>query len=101
MVLLAIFSISQSVWSSWRKLNSLKGSEAEIERLKAENKKLEEEKTFRQSNFYVEKEAREKLGLARDGETVYLREKAASEAAQNLAEKEAPNWQAWIELFSE
>jgi len=99
--LISIFSISQSVWNSYSKLGTLKGSETEIARLKAENKKLEEEKKFRQSDFYVEKQAREKLGLAREGEVVYLDEKSASSSSQAAEEEKIANWLSWVKLFTE
>ena len=45
----------------------------EVERLRAENQKLSEQiNSLRESTFSVEKIAREDLGMAKDGEIVYV-----------------------------
>jgi len=61
---------------SYTKMQELKQKNQDfverIEELTARNKKLEEERQFLQNNpAYLEKVAREKMGLIREGETVY------------------------------
>ena len=61
---------------SYSKMQELKQRNQEfyqrIQELEAKNKKLEEERQFLQNNpEYLEKFAREKMGLIRLGETVY------------------------------
>ena len=61
---------------SYSKMQELKQRNQEfyqrIQELEAKNKKLEEERQFLQNNpEYLEKFAREKMGLIRQGETVY------------------------------
>lgn len=61
---------------SYSKMQELKQKNLEfqqrIQALEAKNKKLEEERQFLKNNpEYLEKVAREKMGLIRQGETVY------------------------------
>ena len=97
--LISIFSLSQGVWSSFQKLGSLKKSDSEIAKLKGENERLKKEKAYRQSDFYIESAAREKLGLSKEGEKVYLKNISSSTSA-DLKEKKLANWQEWLELFT-
>jgi len=49
----------------------LRKTEAKLTRLKLENKELKEQINNLANSFYLEKMAREKLGLAKKGEIVY------------------------------
>lgn len=51
--------------------NEVKKMEQKLEELKSENEELKEEEKNLQNPFYIEKLAREKLGLAKKGEVVY------------------------------
>ncbi len=61
---------------SYSKMQELKQKNLEffqrIQQLEVKNKQLEQERQFLQNNpAYLEKVAREKMGLVRQGETVY------------------------------
>jgi len=67
----------------YTKLNDLKVKNArlgeQVLKLKEENKELtEEQKKLREDLLYIEKVAREELGLARDGEIIYKIEEEMS-----------------------
>ena len=76
-----------------------------LEKLNEENKKLEDQLKITQSEEFVEKQLRNKLGLAKEGEIVLVL--PDNETLKKLApvipnEEEAPlkpNWRKWMDLF--
>lgn len=72
---------------------------AQLQRQEAE---LKEEKERRQTEGFIEEEARSKLNKARAGESVVVLpgEKKEDESTQKK-EKPVPNWQKWVNLFRE
>ena len=76
-----------------------------VEKLKEENLKLQERLNEVQSEAYVEKELRDKLGLAKEGETILVlpEEDIVRSLAPKLTEEEEtlpdPNWKKWLKLF--
>jgi len=76
-----------------------------VEILKEENLKLQERLSEVQGEAYVEKELRDKLGLAKEGETVLVlpEEDIVRSLAPKLTEEEEtlpdPNWKKWLKLF--
>ncbi|MEK7106435.1 MAG: septum formation initiator family protein [Patescibacteria group bacterium] len=71
-----------------------------------EKSKLEEESRYVQSDFYLEKVAREELYLTKQGETVVIipseRDLIPTESP-NTSEKDnlqdRPNWKKWLKIF--
>lgn len=75
-------------------------SQKDLAELEAENRQLKDEKAYRETNFFVEKEAREKLGYAAEGEaTVIFRQEQASVSAEVEKEDEIPNWKRWLDFL--
>ena len=76
-----------------------------VEMLKEENLKLQERLNEVQGEAYVEKELRDKLGLAKEGETILVlpEEDIVRSLAPKPAEEEEtlpdPNWKKWLKLF--
>lgn len=83
------------------------GEQVKIAERKLEEAKLEKEEFFKKKEYYaseefIEEAARDKLNMARPGETIVV-------LPQNLAEvigrkekerlPELPNWQKWWKLF--
>lgn len=91
------FSLAKGTYNLWQRAERVK--EAQEERMEAEkkNRELKEKLEFVQSPKFVEKEAREKLGLAKPGETVVIM--TPQEATSSAVEKNLPNWKKWWELF--
>jgi cell division protein FtsB len=73
--------------------------ENELDRKQSHNKFLQEQLKYVQTNEFIERESREKLGLVKKGEVV-VQEKLESsinvDIEQNLSR---PNWKQWLELF--
>lgn len=89
-------SISQLV-KSWEKVDQVKKETVMIQKKNEELKvKLQEA----QSREFIEKIARDKLGLAKEGETVVILPVRPPEADSGQAPHEnIPNWQKWWKLF--
>ena len=85
--------------------NLIQKSEIKLKKALEENKKLEEQVKIVQSDEFVEKQLRNKLGLVREGEMVIVLPEAeiVKKLSPVIPEKEEtkpkPNWQKWMELF--
>jgi cell division protein FtsB len=80
-------------------------NEAKLEKIQKENEKLEEQLKIIQSDEFVEKQLRNKLGLVKEGEIVVVLPEAdiVKRLSPIIPEEEEvkpkPNWQRWIDLF--
>ena len=88
-------SISQLV-GSWGKIDEAK---KEMELSQKKNSELQAKLKEAQSPEFIEKIARDKLGLAKEGETVVILPPIEPEATKSAEEKIIPNWQKWWKLF--
>jgi cell division protein FtsB len=94
-------SISRIVGSG----EKVKQAQADLDRLKKENADLTKELSGLQSVGFIEKQARDKLGLARKGEIVVILpdEDKLRQLAPELSVKHydlpKSNWEKWIDLF--
>lgn len=71
--------------------------------LEVKNKELKKQLSEIKSTDFIEKTARDKLGLAREGETVVVIPEEALERvlgeAKKIEEIRLPNWQGWLRVF--
>lgn len=82
--------------------NSQKVVEAEqkLEELKQENEQLKQDFAYKQTDRFAEGEIRNKLGLARPGEDVYVVPKEESNQQSAISSQQnKSNWQKWRDLF--
>lgn len=77
-----------------------------LEKMEADNKELEKRIEDLQSQDHIEKQLRDKLGLAKEGEIVivlpdeeFLRSLAPKDEDE-IDELPSPNWKKWLELFN-
>lgn len=76
-----------------------------IEKAEAENKKLAEQLKITQSEEFLEKQLRDKLGLAKEGEIILVLPEAdivrklSPQIQEEIDAKPKPNWQKWVEMF--
>jgi len=95
-----IIVLSRSFLEFFSSGDRIKQSQEEVQKLVSENAKLKEEKDFRETNFFVEKEAREKLGYGIEGEsTVIFRQSPATSEAKLIIKEEKPNWLKWLDFL--
>lgn len=76
-------------------------AENRLEQLKEENKKLQEQREYTKSDEFREKEIRDKLGLAKEGEAVVVLPKDDSRESKENSKKPSgvPNYKKWWNLF--
>lgn len=83
----------------------IKKEETRLEKARQENERLSDQLKTIQSDDYIEKQFRDKLGLVKDGEIVVVLPEAeiVKKLSPQIPEEEEvkpkPNWQKWLELF--
>lgn len=105
LILAIIFAIFLGV-NSARKIMSFHGTaqnveeaEQKLKRLRVENEELQKELEYKGSDRFVEEEIRNKLGLAKEGETVVIVPKEENQQPASSNQQPAPNWQKWRDLL--
>ena len=80
-------------------------TKVKLEKINEENKKLAEQLEVTLSEEFIEKQLRDKLGLAKEGEIIIILPEASivKKLAPQIPEEEEvkpkPNWRKWLELF--
>ncbi|OGM02253.1 hypothetical protein A2115_01995 [Candidatus Woesebacteria bacterium GWA1_41_8] len=80
-------------------------AEKRVEKLKVENEELKKRLETVGSEEYIEKQLRDNLGLAKEGETIVVLpdEETLRALAPRVEEEEEtlpdPNWRKWLKLF--
>ena len=98
--ILAIISFSSSIRSLLKKDDLFIQKEEKLEELKNKNWQLEQTLKEVQSEEFIEKEAREKLGMGKNGEiVVILSESKNQKIKKSKNQKELENWKKWYNLF--
>jgi cell division protein FtsB len=102
---LLVFSLLGSI-SKIRDVNTKIDKEREVlEKLKKDNENLQKDLQKAQSEEFIEKQLRDKLGMAKEGEIVVILpdEETVKKFAPSIdIEKEPipdPNWKKWLKLF--
>ena len=105
MVLVLAFSLVGNINKASKVKRDIQFEKEKVAKMEADNQKLEAQALQAQSVEFMEKEIRNKLGLAKDGETVVVL--PDQEILRKLAPKPDneentlpdPNWKRWIKLF--
>lgn len=101
-----IVILSRDLWQILSAKNRITDAEEQVEELEEERVKLEEQLKLVETDEFVEREARDKLLLAKEGEVVVLlpeeiavQEGPAFVESSGEARKELANWEKWARLF--
>lgn len=92
-----IFNLSRSTYELWQRAERVKDADQKRILEEKRNHNLKKKLDFVQSPFYIEQEARNKLGLSKPGETMVII--PPSEATQSVVFEALPNWKRWWRLF--
>ena len=94
-----IISASRSIYEIYKSSNFLKEEQQKLLEERRQNEALKKELEYKRSDFFVEKEARDKLSLGKEGETAVIipGTKNASESASLVDSRSNP--QKWFDLF--
>lgn len=100
-LVLIINNLGQSIYNLWHKKDLVVKAEQELLRQKQENKKLKLELSYVESRDFIEKEARNKLLLVKQGEqqVVVSQGLVKGGSAEEKENKDDPNWRKWWKLF--
>lgn len=98
-----IVNLTRSIWDLWRRRDILGERQAVLKRVEAEHARLKKELEYAQSPEFIEQEARNRLGLAREGESVVILPKSqfpiSNDQTKEEKEEKIPNWKRWWRLF--
>lgn len=96
--LFLIISLSRSVWELYGKKDIFDNTEIRLQKVREENQVLQKQLAEVTSPGYVEKQAREKLNLAKAGEVIVILPEVTP-ALEAKPARELANWQKWLNLF--
>ena len=104
-LVLLITSLIRGILKNLKVSDRVKEERRRVEELKAEKDKLENRVTEAESQVNIERQLRDKLGLAKEGE--YILVLPEDDILRKLAPKEVgteetlpdPNWVKWMKLF--
>ncbi len=100
--LFIIQNLVRSIYTLWQKHDLVVRAQQELEAQKKENQEIKEKLRIVETQEFVEQEARNKLFLARPGETSMIIDQsliASSSGIKTGQKEEKANWQQWLELF--
>lgn len=91
-----------SIWDIWQKKDVVLQAQNTLNLEKQENQRLKSALSYSQTSEFIEKEARDKLFMTREGEQKVLIPKEAEDKRGNFSVGENdPNWKKWWNLFFE
>lgn len=99
---LVALSLGRRVWKNLESARRIEGLGRELEAAKEKNKRLKAEFAEKEGLEFVEKEAREKLGMVREGEKVLIlpkKEEEKEEASALGYSRKIPYWREWVGVF--
>ncbi len=94
-----IVSLMVSLVNLIQKKDIVKERQAVLAGIEAEHQKLTEQLKEAQSLPFIERQAREKLGLVRPGEMIVLLGKQNFTSGGSTGEDSTSNWRKWWKLF--
>lgn len=100
-----IVSLTRNIFSLVKKGEEIKEQNLKLEKLRQKNLELKAELEYVKSSEFVERQARDKLGMAKEGEQVVVLPKNVEEIVldkekdKDKGEEELPNWKRWYRLF--
>lgn len=101
--LLALLGLGKQISGALEAGTRLDRAADELSKLQEENRKLKEDLVWVSSPEFIEEQARNKLNLAKQNETIFLVDQTQIDrviaASKKVEEVKLPNWQGWIKLF--
>jgi cell division protein FtsL len=95
-----VITTIQAINDLWRAGDKLTNREMELKQVKKENERLLLEKRRIKSDDYLEKIARDDLGMSRRGERVVLiPEELLADNSQRVEKEDVPNWKQWRKVL--
>lgn len=103
LVLTIFYSLARQIYESLQIGKRLDNQLEELSELQHNNAELKKKLEKVQTQEFIEEQARNKLNLAKEGETVVIIPREVLDKVLNLQQKvqevKVPNWQGWLKLF--
>jgi cell division protein FtsB len=100
--LVVILGMSRSLFNLWKRRDIVVERKTALEAVEAENVRLKKSLEEAQTPEFIEKQAREKLNLAKPDDVVVIVAKATASGSflqEGERVREKPSWRVWWELF--
>jgi len=102
--LFVVFQLSRSIISIYGRGGRAVELVAEVAGLEEEKKELEQERAFRQTSEFVEREARDKLRMVKEGERILVLPEEQNKKTPNTKHQTPnngvrANWKKWVEFW--
>ena len=100
-----IISLSRSVVDLWGRRNIVEQEQKRLSELEKKHEELVKKHDLVQTPAFIEREARDRLGMAKEGDTVILMDQSSvgKSSSQKTTEygfsEELPNWKQWWGVF--
>lgn len=104
-VILFLFSVVRNLFRVFEAKKRIDKASEGVEKLKKENQEIQNRLSEVKSEVYIEKQLRDKLGLAKEGEVVVVLPEAETlrKLAPVILDEEDtlpdPTWKKWLKLF--
>jgi cell division protein DivIC len=92
-------SSARTIYDLWKRQDVVSVREAELRLVKERNDALTKQLADTKNDAYVEREARNKLGMVRNGETIVILPNTAAKQIDSAYITKLPNWKRWLGLF--
>lgn len=98
--LIMAVGLSRSILSHFFRIDVVDEHRQVFLREQQRNRSLHAQLKEATSDAFIEKQAREKLGLVKDGDTIILLQKSTTGSLREMKEQgELPHWEQWWRLF--
>ena len=87
-----------NVWRLWRSGEQVRLAQTQVSQAEDKNRSLKARLAEVDTPEFIEREAREKLGYSKEGETILILPSPPPAAAEDLSDSR-PNWQKWWDLY--
>lgn len=92
-------SAGRTIVELWQRRDVVSVRKQELVKIQAENNTLQDKLKDMGSDAYVERVARDQLGMIKEGETIVMLPEGAIQGRGGGEEMNMPNWKKWWSLF--
>lgn len=97
--LVMVVGLSRGLYALWNKKDIVSERQEALRKLERENQELQKKLEEAKSPEFIERMARDNLGLIKEGETIVLMPNLPAQAGDQKEEENLPNWKKWWQLF--
>ena len=90
---------AMNIWQLYKSGEQVRLAESQVQQAEAENQSLKQKLAQIDNPEFIEKEAREKLGMAKEGETILILPTQNKVDSGQLTVDSDPSWKQWWDLY--